>query len=66
MTPLPQTPLQEAVSCAFSCFHEARDSLDGDAWAAYVAVIVELAQREASRLALGEAVRALRQQEEEE
>lgn len=64
MTPLRQTPLQEAVSCAFSCFCEARDRLDSDAWGAYVAVLFELFQREASRLALGEALRALRQEEE--
>jgi hypothetical protein len=66
MTPLPPSPLQEAISCAFSCFHEARDRLDGAAWSAYVAVLVELSQREASRLALGEVLRALREREEDE
>ena len=59
----PQTPLQDAVSCAFACFYEARDCLDDDAWSAFVAVLVELSQREASRLAVGEAIRALRLEE---
>jgi hypothetical protein len=58
------TPLQEAVSCAFECFHEARDRLDHAAWAA-LAVLVELSQREAARLAFGEAVRATRVEDDE-
>lgn len=62
MKPRP-TPLQDAIGCAFSCFHDARDHLDGDSWAAFVAVLLELAQREAERLALGEALRALREEE---
>ena len=56
-----RTPLQEAVSCAFDCFHGARDRLDDDEWSAFVAVLVELAEREAARLAIGEALRATRE-----
>jgi len=65
MSPLPHTPLQGAIACAFRCWYESRDDLDGDEWAAFVAVLVELSQREAARLALGEALRALREEEEE-
>ncbi len=61
MTLPPSTPLQQAVSCAFSCFHEAHEHLDSDQWSAYVAVLVELATREAARLAVGEAIRAARE-----
>lgn len=63
MTPLPATPLQQAVACAFQCWYESRDGLDGNEWAAFVAVLVELSQREAARLAFGEALRAIRQDE---
>jgi hypothetical protein len=62
MTPVPPpTALQQAIGCAFECFHDAHERLDGDAWAAYVEMLLRLSQREATRLAFGEALRALRE-----
>jgi hypothetical protein len=58
--PPPLTALQDACACAFQCFHEARERLDEDQWSVFVAILVELAQREAARLAFAEALRATR------
>jgi hypothetical protein len=57
----PRTQLQLATSCAAACLTDAREILDEATFSAFVAILIELAQREAARLALGEALRAARE-----
>jgi hypothetical protein len=61
---LPPTPLQLATQCAADCLLGARESLSDPEYAYFVSVLLELAVREAERLAYGEALRARREASE--
>lgn len=65
VTPPPLTALQEALVCEFDCFRGNRATLSAEEWSAYVWVSVELFVREASRLAVDEALRATREEADE-
>jgi hypothetical protein len=54
------TPLQVATLALAAPLADARDTLDGAAYEAFVAVAVLAIEREAGRLLFGEALRALR------
>ena len=59
MTAAP-TPLQAKTLTLAALLLDARDTLDDAAYEAFVAVTVLAIEREAGRLLLGEALRALR------
>ena len=55
------TPLQARMVALFAVLAAAREELDDQAYAAFVAIATELVMREGARLAVGEALRAVRE-----
>jgi len=58
--PIPETPLQVWTRALFDLLADARDVLDEEQWASFVAISCERIGIEAARLVVAEAIRATR------
>lgn len=59
---LPPTNWQVASQCVRLCVEGARQELDEREWAPFVELVLQLATREAQKLVIAEAIRALREE----